>query len=169
MKSLKSFLLAIFCISTSAFVNPAKAQLAPVPFVNPAGDRVELYPGIYGISHTENFEYVCDVEAAQGGESMKIKTYLDVDFAGGTGYRYAAGFVGGGVIQGIIAAEAEVFAAEKGRCPGLCLLLTLRNYYDGSLSSFQYKEDPITKAISFALLDGGESTLVGTCEKNELP
>jgi hypothetical protein len=159
MNLIASFLLATLLSATA---------LATVSSSTLANDRIEVAPGMYGISHTENFEYVCDVEEGDAGKSAKIKIFLDVDFVGGTGYRFAAGFVGGGSLAGMVAAEAEVVSFKKARCPGLCLSLTIKSNDDGSLNSVDFQEDPITKVISIATSDPGKSTVVGTCVKNEV-
>ena len=56
----------------------------------------------------------------------------------------------------------------KGRCPGLCLSLTIKSSEDGSLNSVEFQEDAISKIISIKTTEKGVSSSIGTCEKNEV-
>ena len=139
-----------------------------IPNINIMNDRIEVEPGIYGITHTENFEYVCNMEVTEGSETVKFKTFLDENFAEGNLYRFAVGFVGGGSVMGMVGAEANVVSSAKGRCPGLCLSLTIKSSEDGSLNSVEFQEDAISKIISIKTTEKGVSSSIGTCEKNEV-
>lgn len=128
-------------------------------------DRIDLGDGVIGITHTENFEYVCQMEVKEGSETVKFKTFLDIDYSDANPYRFAVGFVGGGSVMGMVAAESDIVSSAKGRCPGLCLNLTIKSN-EGEPGSVTFNEDPISKIISVKL-DGSQSQ-AGTCTKNEV-
>jgi len=162
MKSSASVLLVALCLSATAFATaPASTPLE--------SDRVELAPGLFGILHTENFEYVCDVEAQEDGQTIKFKSFLDVDFPEGAGYRFAAGFPGGGSMAGVFAVEIEVTGVQIARCPGLCLSLKVKADDAGGQMSIDFMENPVTKVISVSSVENGVVTPAGTCARNEVP
>ena len=132
-----------------------------------SSDRIDLGDGLIGITHTENFEYVCQMETKEQGETVNFKSYLDVNFSETNKYRFAVGFVGGGKVAGMIAAESDIESSAKGRCPGLCLQLNIKSDEGGS-ASVLFSEDPISKIISVSFNENGTTSQVGTCTKNEV-
>ncbi len=161
MKSLVLMVAGILCLSNFALAT----SLAP----NPATDRVEVAPGMFAITNSEAFEYVCNLETSEGGTKVQYKTFLDVDFAEGNGYRFAVGFMGGIRVAGMLAAEVPVLSVTKARCPGLCLKMTVKSDEDGTTDEVEFNENPITNVISMTAQEDGKMQVVGTCMKNEVP
>ncbi len=157
-------LLISMAIGTLCFMN-----LAMATSLAPTSDRVEVAPGMFAITNSEAFEYVCDIESNEGGTKVQYKTFLDVDYADAVGYRFAVGFVGGGRLMGMLAAEVPVLNVTKARCPGLCMKMTVKSGEDGTTDVVEFNEDPITKVISMTADEDGKMQVVGTCTKNEVP
>lgn len=140
---------------------------AAIAATGPLEDRVEFAPGVYGITHTENFEYVCNMKSKQDGAEAKM--FLDIDSSEKPGYRLASGFPGGGTVMGVVAAEAKVISVTKARCPGLCLLLTIESN-EGDKASVQFTEDPISHAKTAVVTDLATKQVseTGLCQANEV-
>lgn len=130
-------------------------------------DRVEIAPGVVGIKHTENFEIVCDTKSKK--EDITQKLFLDTDFSSSAPYRLAAGFPGGGTVMGLVAAEAKVVESAKGRCPGLCLSLTIESN-EGAKSSVVFQEDLLSGRVSVTAIDLSTNKVTdeGECRANEV-
>lgn len=126
MKKKLQILLAVIAISTFAH-----AQLT---------DREEILDtGIYGILHTENFEYVC--EMTEGSDNAVIKSYLDLDLDEKNNPRFAIGFAGGARLFGkYIAAEAKVSDYKRARTPALNLTFTLQGS-EGKTMAITFSQD----------------------------
>lgn len=153
MKKLALAIIGLTLISSAAFADTTN-------------DRRVLAPGVIGITHTENFEYVCDVTQKDSSGETNIKMWLDVDFDAPIKYRLAAGFVGGGSVDGLIGAEANVVEAAQGRCLGLCLSITLSSE-DGN-STAVFSEDLLKNTITVSTSENGVTSPIGTCKKNEV-
>ncbi len=159
MKKFTLILLGSLCLSTMAMA---------VEIPDLSQDRIEVAPGVIGITHTENFEYVCKTEADENGGKVVFNTYVDINFSEKAPFRLAAGFVGGGKVMGMIAAEANIVSFARGRCPGLCLSLTIESE-DKSTVMVNFQENPISKEIIMLEIEnGGKPDRVGTCTKNEV-
>ena len=130
-------------------------------------DRVEIAPGVYGITHTENFEIVCKMK--NKGDKLPSKMFLDTDFSAKSPYRLATSFPGGGRFMGMVGAEAKIVSSAKGRCPGLCLQLTIASP-EGEKASVLFNQDPITgqKTVVVTNLSKNEVMAKGTCTENEV-
>ncbi len=166
MKFLVMGMTAVLALSFG-FKSIASAADAPAVPVE-AVDRLEVAPGMFAILHTEKFEYVCDVESTQGTDVVKHKAFFDIDFEEAPGYRFAVGFVGGGKVAGMVAAEVPVVSVTRARCPGLCLEATVKSNEDGTLVLLNFAEDQITKVITLSSTEAGKTEVLGTCRKNEV-
>lgn len=98
MKSISSVLLATFFFSVTTLGASFSSSSN--------NDRIEFEDGPTGITHSENFEYVCDLlvpEISATGRPtiyLESKAWIDLDYEGGpTQYRLAFGFPEGGTIS----------------------------------------------------------------------
>jgi hypothetical protein len=129
--------------------------------------RIKEMPGVvYGVLHTENYEYVC--ETIDGSDKAVIKTWLDVDYSAKNPYRFAVGFANGAKFLGFKAVESKVIRATRARCPGLCLNITLAGVDGQKPASVEFVEDQISHKITMRSIESGENGSVGTCTKNEV-
>lgn len=113
MKSISSFLMATLCFSAAGFASTT-SNLSN-------NDRIEFEDGQTAITHTENFELVCDLLVPETSATnptiyIESKAWVDLDYTGGTTkYRLAFGFPTGGPIpiENPDGSIQLVFAAEK--------------------------------------------------------
>lgn len=150
----------------------AKRQPTAPPV--PAGaDRREEGPGVWGVLHTENYEYACPVVVIDGKDKINSTIWLDVDFIKNPAnrdekYRLAAAFPGNSRIGDLLGVEMPITEVAYGRCLGLCLSFNVER--DGS--------DPLqltfVESVGKISLQGynlatRQLEISGTCAKNEVP
>jgi hypothetical protein len=165
--------LTLIFVAMTAICASASAQYLEIP------DREEVSPGsgVYGVLHTENYEYTCDsvtTEPALPGkpaESFKQKVWLDLDFKADaeaeTAYRVATAFPGNGKVGKFIGAEATIAEVSNGRCGlDLCLDLTLQNPETGEKSiKFEFRTENGIVSVKGYDLETNTVETTGVCEQ----
>ena len=139
------------------FANKALAQIE---------DRVELGGGAVGITHTENFEYVCQVEEKEDGQWRPRKLWLDVDHSRPTPYRLASSWTNDlQKLKGTIGFEFPLISFTRHRCLGLCVDFKIN---DTLTFSFRQESTGAKRISVSALSPTGEVAVRGECQRNEV-
>lgn len=155
---MKSF-LKVF----GAVILSSSAALAQIP------DRREMAPGLFGILHSENFEYVCPITVKERNETYQKKVYFDVNFSSKQKYRVAVGFPRNQKVLDMIAAEGVIHSTTPGACADVCVSIVLKDYDTNKPGGkFDFAKDMATGRVKMTAKDFESGAVVqSTCYANE--
>lgn len=133
-------------------------------------DRREVGPGLWGVVHTENYEYTCPIEFKDGGHIIDSTIWLDMDFSNDpkNRFRMAAAFPGNVTLHGLLGVEMPITMASQGRCLNLCLSITVQRD-DSDPTLFEINESAGKISIKGINQRTKLIEIMGSCHKNEVP